>query len=278
MTLHGSPGFARPGRKWPPYFAARPGTESGGAAGTTKKAIPSVRRKTRPGKIWLNAQSWPVLSGFADGDQAVRAMNSAFEKLNTKHGLKLSWPGYNGFDERLGGASTYPPGAKENGGIFLHSNPWAVIAETILGRGERAWRYYEQINPARRNDCIEEFEVEPYCYPQNILGDEHPQHGLGRNSWLSGTASWCWQAATQYILGIRPEYGGLSVNPCIPPSWKGFRVNRTFRGAVYEITVENPKGVSKGVASLLLDGREIKGTLIPAAEPGAEVHVRAVLG
>lgn len=230
------------------------------------------------GKIWLNAQSWPIISGFAQGERAETAMESAFTKLNTAHGIKLSWPGYNGYDESIGGASTYPPGAKENGGIFLHSNPWAMIAETILGRGERAWQYYQQINPAVRNGRIEEFEVEPYCYPQNILGDEHPQHGLGRNSWLSGTASWCWQAASQYILGIRPEHGGLRIDPCIPSAWKGFRVSRRFRGADYEILVENPSGVCKGVAGMFVDGLEVEGMVVPAAAAGGRVKVRVLLG
>ena len=117
-----------------------------------------------------------------------------------------STPGYDGFDPDKGGVSTYPPGAKENGGIFLHANPWVMIAETLLRNGDRAYQYYRQINPAARNDAIEAFECEPYVYPQNILGDEHPQFGLARNAWLTGTASWCYQAATQYILGIRPRY------------------------------------------------------------------------
>ena len=154
-----------------------------------------------------------------------------------RNGIKLSAPGFNGFDPANGGITTYPPGAKENGGIFLHANPWVIIAETLLGNGDRAYEYYRQINPAAKNDRIDEFECEPYVYPQNILGDEHPQFGLARNSWLSGTASWMYQAATQYILGIRPTYAGLKVAPVIPESWPGFKATRIFRGVTYRIAV-----------------------------------------
>ncbi len=122
-----------------------------------------------------------------------------------------------------------------------------MIAETLLGNGDRAYQYYAQINPAARNEMIEVYECEPYVYAQNVLGDEHPQFGLARNSWLSGTAAWCYQAATQWILGIRPEYDGLRVDPCIPSAWNGFSVTRKFRGRLFHIIVHNPQGVCKGV-------------------------------
>jgi cellobiose phosphorylase len=174
--------------------------------------------------------------------------------------------------------TTYPPGAKENGGIFLHPNPWAVISETLLGNGNRAYEYYAQINPAARNDSIEVYECEPYAYAQNILGDEHPQFGLGRNSWLSGTASWCYQAATQWILGIRPEYSGLRIDPCIPSTWNGFAAVRRFRGNLMQITVHNPQHVCKGVAKMNVDGYTILGNLIPVNLPGLEHTVEVWLG
>ncbi len=220
------------------------------------------------GQIFTNGQSWPVMSGFAPPDRARMALDSVYERLNTSRGIKLSTPGYDGFDPDKGGVSTYPPGAKENGGIFLHSNPWVIIAETILGNGERAFEYYEQINPAARNEQIDEFECEPYVYPQNILGDEHPQFGLARNSWLSGTASWAYQAATQYILGIRPTHAGLMIDPCIPARWDSFGVTREFRNAVYQIEVQNPGHVCKGVRSVVVDGKEIEGNVIPAFADG----------
>ncbi len=223
-----------------------------------------IGSKVNPeGKIYTNAQSWTVISGFADGDRQSTALESVYEYLNTKNGIKLSFPGYNGYDPVKGGVSTYPPGAKENGGIFLHSNPWVMIAETMVGNGDRAFEYYSQINPISKNDKIDEFEVEPYVFPQNILGNEHPQFGLGRNSWLSGTASWVYTAGTKYILGIRPDYDGLIVDPCIPVKWDGFEVKRELRGKVYDIKITNPDHVSQGVKQLLVDGVEIEGNKIP---------------
>jgi cellobiose phosphorylase len=229
------------------------------------------------GKIFLNGQSWAVLSGFAGYERARQAMDSARKLLNTRNGLKLSWPGFNGFDPARGGVTTYPPGAKENGGIFLHTNPWMVIAETRLGNGRQAYEYYAQINPAGKNTRIEEFESEPYVYPQNILGDEHPQFGLGRNSWLSGTASWAYQAGLKYILGVRPEYGGLRIDPCIPPYWDGFRVRRTWRGTTYTIDVVNPNHLSRGVQRLVVDGEVLAGSLIPDFQDGNAHEVSVML-
>jgi cellobiose phosphorylase len=230
------------------------------------------------GQIHLNGQTWAVLSGFATPERAREAMDSVYKHLNTKHGIKLSTPGYNGFDPRYGGVTTYPPGAKENGGIFLHPNPWAMIAETMLGNGDRAYEYYSQINPAGKNDSIDLYEIEPYVYAQNILGDEHPQFGLGRNSWLSGTASWCYQAGTQWILGIRAEYDGLRIDPCIPSKWDGFKATRKYRGVTYHITVTNPKRVCKGVAKVLVNGKQVTGSVIRAAKGLSEVNVEVVMG
>ena len=239
---------------------------------------PLGSRANIKGQIYANGQSWPVISGFASPERATRALHALYSRLNTRNGIKLSAPGYDGYDPAVGGISTYPPGAKENGGIFLHANPWAIIAEALLGNGERAFQYYAQINPAAKNDRIEEFECEPYVYPQNMLGDEHPQFGLARNSWLTGTASWAYQAATQYILGIRPIYDGLRIDPCIPAGWDGFRIRREFRAAVYEIEVQNPDHVSKGVHRVTVDGRQIKGNLVPVLARGQTHHVQAIMG
>ncbi len=230
------------------------------------------------GQIYVNGQSWPIISGFATPERAVAALESVYKKLNTSSGIKLSGPGFDGFDPTKGGITTYPPGAKENGGIFLHANPWMIIAEALMGHAERAFEYYRQINPAAKNDRIDEFECEPYVYPQNILGDEHPQFGLGRNSWLSGTASWTYQAGTQYLLGIRPDYAGLRIDPCIPAEWDGFKAVRRFRGADYEIAVRNPAHVGRGVAELIIDGTPHRGNLIPAFGDGLRHQVVAILG
>lgn len=242
------------------------------------EGAPYGSRHNQHGQIYLNAQSWAVISGFAAPERAHRAMQSAYERLNTRDGLKLSAPGYNGYDPKLGGISTYPPGAKENGGIFLHPNPWAMIAETLLGDGERAHQYYTQINPAGKNERIDVYECEPYVYAQNILGDEHPQFGKGRNSWLSGTAAWCYQAATQWILGIRPEFAGLRIDPCIPADWRGFQAQRRFRGCTLHITVHNPQGVCRGVTRMLVDGKAAAGNLVPPGLSPGEHTVEVWLG
>ncbi len=238
---------------------------------------PVGSHKNQYGQIHLNGQSWAVLSGFAAPERAQRAMQSVSEKLNTKYGIKLSTPGFNGFDPRFGGVTTYPPGAKENSGIFLHPNPWAMIAETMLGNGDRAFAYYSQINPAGKNDIADLYEIEPYVFAQNILADEHPQFGLGRNSWLSGTASWSYQAATQYILGFRPDYTGLVIDPCIPAAWDGFSAVRKFRGASYHITVKNPGHVCKGVKQLMVDSQPVTGGVVPLFASG-EHTVEVILG
>jgi cellobiose phosphorylase len=239
---------------------------------------PVGSHKNQYGKVHLNGQTWAVLSGFATSERARQAMDSVYKYLNTKHGIKLSTPGYDGYDPRYGGVTTYPPGAKENGGIFLHPNPWAMIAETMLGNGDRAYEYYSQINPAGKNDSIDLYEIEPYVYAQNILGDEHPQFGLGRNSWLSGTASWCYQAGTQWILGIHAEYEGLRIDPCIPSKWDGFKATRLYRGVKFNITVKNPHHVCKGVAKILVNGEQVSGSVIRAEAGLEEVNVEVEMG
>jgi cellobiose phosphorylase len=238
---------------------------------------PIGSHQNEQGQIYTNGQSWPVISGFATPERAEKALNSVSTRLNTANGIKLSTPGYNGFDPKLGGVSTYPPGAKENGGIFLHSNPWVMIAEAKMGNGERAYEYYRQINPASKNDSLDVFESEPYCYPQNILGDEHPQFGLGRNAWLSGTSSWTYVAGTQWILGVRPEVDGLTVDPCIPSEWPEFTVRRQFRGATYHIRVTNPNNVCKGVKEMRVNGDLITGNKAPIFTSG-DHKVDVILG
>ncbi|MFZ5351721.1 MAG: GH36-type glycosyl hydrolase domain-containing protein [Bacillota bacterium] len=239
------------------------------------KAIGS--KSNKEGQIYLNAQSWAVLSGFASKERAEKAMDSAYRILNTRNGIKLSYPGYDGYNPQKGGITTYPPGAKENGGIFLHSNPWAMIAETMIGNGDRAFEYYNQINPVNKNEIIDEFECEPYCYPQNILGDEHPQFGLARNSWLSGTASWMFQACSKHILGIMPTYKGLTINPCIPSSWEGFSISRVFRNARYNITVKNPERLNCGVKTIKVDKEYIIGNVLPVFDGGIH-EVEVIMG
>ena len=215
------------------------------------------------GQIYAHVQPWTIISGFAGKERAEVALQSVNDILSTSWGIKLSHPGYDGYEANKGGITTYPPGAKENGGIFLHCNPWIIIAEALCGNGDRAYKYYDIINPISKNNKMEIYESEPYCYPQNILGSEHPQFGLARNSWLSGTASWAYQASTQYILGVRADYEGLIIDPCIPKQWDGYKVKKFFRGAVYNIQVKNPHHISKGVKEIIVDGIKIEGMLVP---------------
>jgi cellobiose phosphorylase len=230
------------------------------------------------GKIFANAQSWAVISGFASPVRARAALKAVHAHLHTPKGIKLSTPGYDGYDPAKGGVTTYPPGAKENGGIFLHANAWVIIAETMVGDGDRAYEYYQQINPAAKNDCIEEFQCEPYAYPQNILGDEHREFGTARNSWLTGTASWMYQAATQHILGIRPTYQGLLIDPCIPSTWDGFGATRHFQSARFQIQVRNPRRINKGVTSIELDGVVLEGNTVPLLRDAGTHQVEVVMG
>lgn len=239
---------------------------------------PIGSQTNKQGQIFANGQSWPVLSGFASPERARKALDAVYTHLNTSQGIKLSWPGYNGYDPNKGGVTTYPPGAKENGGIFLHANPWVIIAETKMGNGDRAYEYYNQINPVIKNDEIDQYECEPYVYPQNILGDEHPQFGLARNSWLTGTASWAYQAGTQYILGVRPVYDGLMIDPCIPRYWSSFKVRRDFRGARYEIDVRNPDHVSYGIQEIIVDGEPLAGNVLPIFRDGKTHSVFVLMG
>jgi cellobiose phosphorylase len=235
-------------------------------------------KDNQEGKIYTNAQSWTIHSGFATENRAKKALEAIDKYLNTSKGIKLSYPSYESYDREKGGVTTYPKGAKENGGIFLHSNPWVMIAATKCGYGDKAFEYYNQINPATKNDSIEEFECEPYVYPQNILGNEHPQFGLARNSWLSGTASWTYQAATKYILGILPTYQGLKIDPCIPKTWDKFHVKRTFRNATYNITIYNPNNIEKGVHKMIVDDITLETNIIPIFNDNKEHNISVYMG
>lgn len=226
-------------------------------------------------QIGLNTQTWAVLGECANQKHLNQAMHSAHTRLNSPFGLALLAPAYTHNDPRIGGTTTYPPGAKENGGIFCHANTWAIIAAARLGWNVRAYQYYRQIMPLRRTDN-DLYKVEPYVYCANICGPEHPQFGYGRNSWLSGTASWTYVAATQWILGIRPTFQGLQIAPVIPEDWPGFSAVRVFRDVTYHIHVER---VGRGNSvTLAVDGRAIEGNTIPFPQQGKkEVQVNALI-
>ncbi|MGP8163290.1 MAG: GH36-type glycosyl hydrolase domain-containing protein [Acidimicrobiales bacterium] len=227
-------------------------------------------------RINLIPQSWSVIGEVAPPERALLAMDSAHNMLDTPYGPSLLWPPYDGGDERVNGTSTFPPGAKENGGIFCHAAAWSVIAAAQLGDGDRAYGYYRQLLPLSRPD-VDRAAVEPYVYCQNVCGPAHPQYGLGRNSWLTGAAAWMYVAVTQWILGIRPTHSGLRVAPAIPSGWSGFVAWRRFRGTTYEITVTR-QGPGDTVL-LVVDGRSIPGDVVPLpTRRKSHVVVEATLG
>lgn len=236
-------------------------------------------KENEEGRIFIESQGFCVMAGIGlETGAAQKALDSVKEFLDTPYGLVLLNPAYTKYYENLGEISTYPPGFKENAGIFCHSNPWIMIAETVLGRGARAFEYYTKITPAYREEKSEIHRMEPYVYAQMIAGKDTPRHGEAKNSWLTGTAAWNFVAITQWILGIRPDYKGLVVDPCIPPEWNGFQVQRKYRGSTYIIHVNNPYHVSKGIATLKVDGREINGNTLPIFGDGREHKVEVLLG
>jgi cellobiose phosphorylase len=226
-------------------------------------------------QIGLNTQTWAVIGECSPQERLSQAMHSADTRLNSRFGLALLAPAYRHSDPRIGGTTTYPPGAKENGGIFCHANTWAIIAAARLGWNALAYQYYRQLMPLAREDN-DVYKVEPYVYCANICGPEHPQFGYGRNSWLTGTASWTFVAATQWILGIRPTFWGLQFAPAIPEEWSGFRVQRVFRGVTYNIKVERA-GRGNNI-SIKANGVLIDGDIIPLPPDGTKlVNVHAIL-
>jgi N,N'-diacetylchitobiose phosphorylase len=228
------------------------------------------------GKIFINPQSWAILSGLADKDQTESILASVEKHLSTKYGIVLLWPAYTEYDGKIGSITGYPKGLKENASIFCHTVPWMVIANTIAGKGDQAFRYFRNILPSHFNDNISKFTEAPYAYVQFISGKENKKFGRAENPWLTGSATWNFVALSQHILGIRPDYDGLVVDPCIPRTWKKFEVKRVFRGATYNITVKNPDKKSKGVRKILLNGNSVNG-VIPVQEPGSENTIEVTM-
>ncbi|MFA8342960.1 MAG: GH36-type glycosyl hydrolase domain-containing protein [Rhodothermaceae bacterium] len=239
--------------------------------GFTKKGQKIGTNESEEGKLFLNAQSWAVYSGVASTERAEKCMDAVDKHLYSDYGIHLLWPAFSKPNDDIGYVTRVYKGIKENAAIFSHPNPWAVIAECKLGRGERAMKFYDSILPYNQNDKIETREAEPYSYCQFIMGKDHTAHGRARHPWLTGTGSWFYTAATKYILGVRPQYAGLEIDPCIPSEWKEFEVTRKWRGAEYKIKVSNPQGVQKGVASIKLNGEKIDG-LIPV-QPAESTNI-----
>ena len=231
------------------------------------------------GQIFIEPQGMCVMAGIGkDSGEAARALRSVEERLDTKYGIVLLQPAYTRYHLELGEISSYPPGYKENAGIFCHNNPWIVCAEAELGHGDRAFEVYRRTAPAYLEDISEIHRTEPYVYSQMIAGRDAPSFGEAKNSWLTGTAAWTFLSVSQAILGVIPTLDGLRIEPCVPASLRSYTVTRRYRGASYEIRVENPDGAQHGVREVLLDGRPLAGNVIPVREPGAQVRVLVRLG
>ena len=235
-------------------------------------------RSSREGQIFLNPQSWAVLSGHADRGRAASAMQAVRDRLATEYGLMICDPPYVETDYNVMRAALFNPGMKENGSIFTHTQGWAVIAETMLGHGDLAWQYFRATLPGAWNTRAEVREIEPYVYCQFTHSKYSPRFGASRVPWLSGSAAWSFFTATQHILGLRPEYGGLRIDPCIPAAWKGFTVTRVFRGKQVRVEVQNLAGVQKGVCKLVLNGEPLEGNFIPAGKLGEQNLVVVEMG
>ena len=220
-------------------------------------------KENEEGQIFIESQGWCTMAGIGLEEGMVKkALDSVKERLDCEHGIVLNNPPFTRYVVEYGEISTYPAGYKENAGIFCHNNPWVIIGETVLGRGDRSWEYFRKICPSYTEEHSALHKVEPYVCCQMVAGKDAARPGEGKNSWLTGTAAWMWYAITQFILGIKPSYEGLEINPCIPAGWKGFNVKRRFRGAEYHITVKNPDGVCKGIKSVTVDGQPIEGNVV----------------
>ncbi len=229
-------------------------------------------------RIFLNPQAWSIMAGIADNDRGRQAMDAVYEHLFSEFGVHIFLPPHTDLRQEVHGRVCYPPGFKENGAIFCHPNPWAVIAECLLGRGDRAWQYFRALLPSSMNDRADLRQVEPYVYSQFVAGKDSHEFGRAHNPWVTGTSTWSYVAVTQYLLGVRPVLSGLEIDPCIPKDWDGFTVTRVFRGATYEIEVSNPDHVSKGVKELSADGEPVIGGILAPAPAGTTVQVKVVLG
>jgi cellobiose phosphorylase len=235
--------------------------------------------ENREAQIFIEPQGMCVMAGIGvENGLATKALDSVKERLECQYGIVLNNPPYERYDKNIGEITSYPPGYKENAGIFCHNNPWIICAETVLGRGGRAFELYKKITPSYIEDISDIHRTEPYVYSQMIAGKDAVRPGEAKNSWLSGTAAWTFTTISQWILGIHPHYEGLMVNPCIPSEWSGYTVRRKFRGSTYRIKVSNPFHVEKGIKSICVDGANLEGNILPVFNDGKEHEIEVILG
>jgi cellobiose phosphorylase len=231
------------------------------------------------GKIFIESNGWCTMAGIGKEDgMCEKALDSVKERLDCKYGIVLNNPAFTKYYIEYGEISSYPAGYKENAGIFCHNNPWIMLGEIEIGRGDQAWEYFRKICPSYLEEISDLHKTEPYVYSQMIAGKDAFKPGEAKNSWLTGTASWNFYTITQYILGIRPAYDGLEIDPCIPKSWNGFKATRKFRGTTYNIEVVNPKHINKGVAGITIDGKKQQSNTLPVFETGTTHSVLVEMG
>ena len=235
-------------------------------------------KENEEGSIFLNPQSWAILSGHATGKRAVEVLEQVDRRLATDYGVALCDPPYEKTEHSVVKAPLFNKGMKENAAIFCHTQGWIVMALTLTGNGNMAYRYYRSYLPAAFNDRAEKRETEPYVYAQTTNSRYNMRYGSSRNPWLSGTTTWAYYTAAQYILGIRPEYEALIIDPCIPSDWKGFTAERIFRNKKISIRVDNPEGIQKGVKSIELNGKLLTGNKIPINKLENENQVKVIMG
>lgn len=226
-------------------------------------------------KIWLNTQTWSVISGMAEGDKGLVAMSSVKEMLDTELGVKKVHPAIRTFPKPEDPLTNYNPGTGENGSVFCHANTWAIIAECMLGRADIAYKYYRQLIPniAMEKAGVWRYKAEPYVYSSNLFGPESDKFGLANVSWLTGTATWMYIAVTQYMFGIRPVWKGLEIDPCIPSDWGKVKIERNFRGSRYHIEIDNTSGKCKGVRYIEVDGQKIDGSVVSIQDNKKDIYV-----
>ena len=232
-------------------------------------------KENKYGKIFINTQSWPVLAELPNRERLISSLNSAKKHLDSDFGPKICAPAYREIDPNIGLITRCVAGKKENAAVFNHPNTWLIQAECIMGRGNQAFEYYKKLLPNRIDSDI--YQAEPYVYSQYITSDEHPTAGKASHSWQTGTAAWMYRISFDYILGVRPTYNGLLIDPAIPSDWKSFKVDRVFRDTKYFIEVENPDGLENGVSSISVDGEIIEGNILPVVEK-KECYVKVIMG
>lgn len=235
-------------------------------------------KNNEEGFIFLNPQTWAILSGIADEDKARKAINSVTKYLFKDYGTLLLYPAYSKVREDIGYITRYAAGLRENGGVYSHAATWAVSAYVMMGEEEKAYELYRKICPPNRSIDIEQYKAEPYVMPGNSDGPQSPNYGRGSWTWYTGSAQWLQRVVVNYILGIRADYDGLLVDPAIPKAWGGFTIERRFRNSIYLINVENPNGVNRGVKEMYLDGKRLEGNKLPELNDGLKHEVRVLMG